>query len=167
VWTTLQEFVATSSNASFTLDDDQTMGFYRVFQDEDTIQFPDWFDEIHQFMEFTVYTPASGGTLAWELYADGQLVGSQSGTIPANGTVRVYDQNYNSADWPNTGYYWVGEWEFHVTVTPAAPPGTAAAGSTHKIVKKKGMQRNPADTYIGMLAAQGDILTGTRLHRTM
>jgi hypothetical protein len=152
-WTTIRTLVATSTNADYTIEDG-AMAFYRVVQEDDTIQFPDWFDAIYQLMEFTVYTPLTAGTIDLELYADGQLVFSDAGPIPPSGTVRLYDPNYDPAQWPNTGYYGVGEWELHVTVTPAAAFGGAAAQAQRR-VKKEGRQRNPPFTYYGMTVEQG------------
>jgi hypothetical protein len=157
VWMTIEQFVATSTNADFTVEDSTAMRFYRVFQDDDIIQFPDWFDSVWQFLEFTVYTTVTNGTIEWELYGDGEFITGNSGPIPPSRTVRVYDSNYNPAYWPNTGYYSVGEWEFRVAVTPAGAGG--AAPTTHKNVRKQGRQRNPPGTYHGMVVQQTGIFS--------
>ncbi|MCI0744405.1 MAG: hypothetical protein L0Y58_03265 [Verrucomicrobia subdivision 3 bacterium] len=161
VWTTIEEFVATSSDSDFVAEDD-AMRFYRVFQEDDIIQFPDWFDSIYQYMRFDVYTPVTDGTYAMELYADGNLVFTGANTIPPDGRFFVHDVNYNPADWPNRGYYGVGEWELRVTVTPAAGSGGGGGGAgTHRVVKKTGVQRNPFGTYKGMTVGQSGIFSTT------
>jgi hypothetical protein len=155
VWTTIEQFVATSTNADFTVEE-SGMRFYRVFQDDDIIQFPDWFDSVWQFLEFTAYTPVTDGTIEWELYGDGTFITGNSGPIPPSGTVRVYDANYDPAFWPNTGYYGIGEWEFRISVTPS---GSGAAPTTHKNVRKQGRRRNPPGTYHGMVVQQTGIFS--------
>lgn len=160
VWTTIREFVATETNASITIED-QAMAFYRVFQEDDTIQFPDWFDSIYQYLRFDVYTTITNGIYRMELYADGELVFSSTTNIPPSGRFSVHDPTYDPADWPNTGYYSVGAWELRVAVTGAAGSEIALATTTHRIVKKNGVQRNPFGTYTGMTVGQGGIFSTT------
>lgn len=157
IWTTIREFVATETNADF-IAENSVAQFYRVLQEDDTIQFPDWFDSVWQYMRFDVYTPITNGTYSLELYADGEPVFSSANNIPADGRFFVHDSGYNPAQWPNTGYYGVSEWELRVGVTPTPPPGVAAA-TTYKNVKKTGRQRNPPGTYDAAVVQQMGIFS--------
>jgi hypothetical protein len=145
-WTTIREFVATADTSSFTVEDN-SMAFYRVYQEDDTIQFPNWFDSVYQYMRFDVYTPIADGTYTLQLYADDILLESFGNTIPPDGKFGIHDSGYDPTAWPNTGEYQVEEWELHVTVAP-----TGAAGAT-RVVRKRGKQRSPG-TYKGMAVQQ-------------
>jgi len=153
VWEVVEQFVATETNEIAVIDQD---GFYRVWQDSPMIQWPDWFDMVYQYMEFTCYTPITNGTRVAKLYADGvQIYGSTNTLNATNGILRVFDPNYDPAFWPYTGYYEdVSEWTFDVTVTRSGPSQQNLPGDsqTHRVLKKPGMQRNPQFTYYGMLA---------------
>lgn len=153
IWTTIHEFVATETNSDF-IAEGGDMQFYRVVQDDGIIQFPDWFDSVWQYLRFDVYTTVTNGNYTMELYADGDFAFSSANAIPSDGHFFVHDSGYNPADWPNTGYYGVAEWELRVSVTPATPPGVAAAPTTFKNVKKAGRQRNPRSTYFGAVTQQ-------------
>ncbi len=151
-WTTIDEFVATSTNSTFTADDEGGNQFYRVHQASSLFTFPDWFDRIEQFMEFKVKTTVTSGTISWNLYADEEWSGGNTNTIVPGQVLRVYDPNYDPNDWPDTGLYDVGEWRLRVGVTTPTPPGISPPGMTYVDIRKKGKQRNPKGTYQGAFA---------------
>lgn len=162
-WMIRDRIVADGEEDEFLASDDG-MRFYRVVQEDERIQFPEWLPAIDQYMEFLVYTPVTSGTFSIELYADGQLEYSNSGPIPSNGRFGVVDGSYNPSQWPHTGYYNVNEWELRAIVTPATAPGASvAAAPIQTTVKKVGRRRENLGPYIGITCQQMGIfgnLTG-------
>ena len=133
-WTLYDTIVANDTNESFFLYDGGTR-FFRAVQLDNRIQFPNWDDEVEQFLYFDVSTSIQG-TFQEELYADGQLVFQTTAAVPSNGRFGVYDQNYDPTTWPNAGYYAVDNWELRVTVTPAGGGGGAATATVKKTFRK-------------------------------
>ena len=144
-WNLLEEVVAIDTNTYFYAFDD-AIRFYRVIQNDERIQFPDWDDFVEQYLYFDVWTPITG-TYHLELYGDGALLHSTTEPVPADGFFGVYDGNYNPAHWPFTGYYPYDTFELRVTVTPAGGAGGAGGAAAQATVKKKQRRRN--DNRVG------------------
>jgi hypothetical protein len=156
-WSVLQTFVANDTNAySYTFE--PGIRFYRVRQDDDRIQFPDWEDFIEQYAHFDVWTSIQG-TYHLELYGDGALLYQTTQAVPASGFFGVYDGSYDPSQWPFTGYYAINDWELRVSVTPtAAGPGEGpAAQPAQATVKKKQRRRN--QNRIGVTVQQYNAFT--------
>lgn len=117
VWKTWERIVADAEKFQFMSVEEPPL-LYQVFQEDDRIQFPDWFDRTQQYLRFNVWTPIKG-TYKLELYGDGALHYRTNGVVPSHGHFGLHDSSYDPADWPNAGYYTVGLWELRVTVVPA------------------------------------------------
>ena len=153
-WTIFKTVVATETNTVF-----YTFGdgfrFYRIREGSRLIWFPNWDDFVEQFLYFDAWTPVQG-TYHLELYGDGALLYQATQAVPANGFFGVRDGSYNPQDWPFAGYYANNDWEFRVTVTPAAGSEFEPAAATEKVVKKKSRRRN--QNRIGVTAQQDKAL---------
>ena len=134
-WSLRDTIVATDTNYGFYCFDGG-MKFFRVIQQDDRIQFPDWNDFIEQFAYFDVTTSIQG-TYHLELYGDGALLYQTTAAVPVSGQFGVYDGGYNPNDWPYSPEYVYNNWELHVSVTPS---GGGNAAQT--IVKKTQRRRN-------------------------
>ncbi len=139
-WTLLETIVAESTNEAF-FSFEQPNRFYRVIQNDDRIQFPDWQGFIEQYLNFDVWSSIQG-TYHLELYGDGSLLYQTTQTVPVDGRFGVYDGQYDPNQWPNTGYYSVNNWELRVTVTPAAASQGSPQQPAQATVTKKSRRRN-------------------------
>ena len=137
-WSLRDTIVATDTNYGFYCFEDG-MKFFRVMQQDDRIQFPDWNDFIEQFAYFDVSTSIQG-TYHLELYGDGALLYQTTAAVPANGKFGVYDGGYDPNQWPYAGEYAINNWELHVSVTPVGG-GDAAQAAVNKTQRRRNLWR--------------------------